>query len=143
MKKSLLKIIVFAVLINTTVFAEVSVYVNNDKLDIVTDVVCDRTFVPMRIIFESLGAEVEWFDESQSILATKESKLIALKIGINRLIVRDISNGETIVSEIDVAPMLKDGKTIVPLRAVSEALHASVEWIEDTQSIYISENHMK
>ena len=138
MKRLFLCFIVALLFGNTAVFADdISIYVNDSKLEAEIKVENNRILVPMRIVFESLGAEVEWFNDSQSILATKGSKIIALKIGTSRIVVRDIESGETVVSELDVAPVLINSKTMVPIRAVSEALNADVLWNGETRSVYI------
>lgn len=81
-----------------------------------------RTLVPMRLIFESLGANVEWNNTDQSIIATKDTHKIYMKVNDPTF----YKNNEILT--LDVPPQIKDGKTYVPLRFVGEALDADVNW---------------
>lgn len=90
------------------------------------------TMVPMRAIFEALGATVKWDGEKQIIDAYKGDKVIRLQIGWKGAWI-----GETKV-DLDVAPEIVNGSTMVPLRFVGEALGEKVEWDGDTRSVLIS-----
>jgi hypothetical protein len=90
-----------------------------------------RTLVPMRDIFEALGATVVWNPDTQAIRAQKGATNIWLQIG-NRT-ARVDRNPQT----LDEAPMLYDGSTLVPLRFVSEALGANVRWNNATRVVAI------
>ena len=89
--------------------------------------------VPMRTIFEKLGATISWDDSTQTVYAYRGNKTLALTIGEKFISV----NGEKI--EIDVPAILKDGRTLVPLRAVSQSLDCTVEWVEAEKCAYITE----
>lgn len=80
------------------------------------------TMVPMRAIFEALGMKVEWNNETQTVTATKGDKVITLTIGEYSL----NCNGESV--ELNVAPFVENGSTMVPVRAVSESVDATVKW---------------
>ncbi|MBQ3461676.1 MAG: copper amine oxidase N-terminal domain-containing protein [Clostridia bacterium] len=92
-----------------------------------------RTLVPMRTIFEALGAEVEWIDENdvQSIVATTEDTTINMTINSDRFYV----NGEE--KALDVPAQLINDKTLVPIRAISESLGCYVGWDEDAKTVII------
>jgi len=94
----------------------------------------DRTMVPMRRIFEMLGAEVNWNEAERSVTATKGSDTIKLYIGSTTA----YKNGVPVA--LDAAPeiLVEAGRTMIPLRFVSEALNCSVEWEAATQSVMIS-----
>ena len=91
----------------------------------------DRTLVPMRTIFEALGYTVEWDGENRSIKATSATDEINMHIDFYTFWV----NGEA--KQMDVAPTIKEGRTLVPLRAVSEASGCEVQWNEVARTIYI------
>lgn len=119
----------------------VDVEINGQKIefDVPAQIINDRTMVPMRKIFETLGAEVEWYEAEQGILAlTPQGKVIVMKIGANRMIVGNIATNEEKKVELDVPPMLVDSRTLVPVRAISESLGYNVEWVEETQTVKIS-----
>ncbi|WP_081824006.1 stalk domain-containing protein [Paenibacillus sp. UNC451MF] len=90
--------------------------------------------VPLRAIFESLGAAVEWKSSTQTVTATKEGKTIVLTIGSNIAYV----NGSPVT--LNAAAQLINGNTMVPVRFVSEALGGVVEWNEAAQSVIVFQN---
>ena len=92
----------------------------------------DRTLVPMRAIFESLGATIDWDGENRIVTATRDGITISLAIGSNTL----YKNSEEIY--VDVPAKIENDRTLVPLRVVSESLDCTVEWnkAERTVNIY-------
>ncbi len=91
-----------------------------------------RTMVPMRAIFEAFGMDVTWNDDEKSITATKGDCTIKMTVGDTALYI----NGEKI--EMDVAPFIEDGTTLVPVRAVSESLDAEVVWNDEKRRVEIT-----
>lgn len=92
----------------------------------------DRVMVPMRQIFEEFGAKVKWDSETQTITSKKKSKTITMTIGSTDM----TKNEETYT--FDTAPEIKEGRTLVPIRAVSDLLGLNVEWDSDSQSVIIT-----
>lgn len=90
-----------------------------------------RTLVPLRAIFEVLGAEVYWNNDTRSVTATRGDTTILLTIGSSIL----YRNGETIY--MDVPGQIINDRTMVPLRAVSESFGSSVYWDNDTRTVRI------
>lgn len=91
----------------------------------------DRVLVPMRLIFEALGATVEWDEYNQYVKATKDQIDITMQIGNSTM----VKNGEYIT--LDTAPILLNGRTLVPVRAVAESLDATVEWRGEINTVVI------
>lgn len=89
-----------------------------------------RTLVPLRTIFEALGAEIVWNGETQTVMAKKEGTEIQLVIGGEAY-----KNGQLI--PLDVPAKSLNGRTMVPLRFVSEALGCRIGWNDETQTITI------
>ena|GEM_PF-1186880 len=89
-----------------------------------------RVFVPLRGVFESLGATVVY--SNGQINATGNGRDISLHIGSREASV----NGEP--QTIDVAPFIIGASTYVPLRFVSQALGAGVQWDESSQTVAIT-----
>lgn len=89
------------------------------------------TLVPMRGIFESLGAEVTWDGANQKITATKRNSTVELQIGVQTAKV----NGTSMT--LAQKPQIVNGRTLVPLRFVSEALGAEVAWKGETRTVEI------
>jgi|GEM_PF-5947294 len=91
-----------------------------------------RVLVPMREIFESLGARVNWNPAQQAINALQRQTSIQMQIGSFAAVV----NGRRIT--LDQPPVLCQGATMVPLRFVSEALGAQVAWNEYQHTVLIN-----
>lgn len=142
MKRILLLLLAFTLCFSFFAFAEgeITISVNSKPLtmDVPPEIVEGRTLVPMRAVFEALGADVTWIGEEQMIIATSGSTIIVLKIGASLLNYCDISSQENKNITLDVAPVIKDGRTLIPLRAVSEALGATVDWNGETRAITIT-----
>lgn len=96
-----------------------------------------RTLIPMRDIFESLDAYIEWEDSTKTVTAIKGNTVIRLKIGDNTAYI----NSESI--QLEVPAKILDNKTFVPIRFVSEALGAKVAWNDDTKTVTISLDNTK
>ena len=96
--------------------------------------VVNRTMVPMRSIFEALGASVQWTSSTQTVLAVRDATRVQLTIGELAAMV----NGQYVA--LDVPAMIYRGSTMVPLRFVSEALGADVRWNEATQTVSMFTN---
>ena len=92
----------------------------------------NRTLVPMRIIFEKLGATIQWDEATQTVEAEKDSTSIVLQIG--NMVAK--KNGADM--SLDVPPYVVNGRTMVPLRFVGEALGAEVKWVEETNTVEIT-----
>lgn len=100
----------------------ISVSLNGSKIgfDVQPQIINDRTMVPLRSIFEALGATVEWDETTQQVTATKNKTLIKLKINEETMYVNDTS------VHLDSPACLIEGRTLVPVRAISEALNCQV-----------------
>jgi len=94
-------------------------------------IVNDRTLVPLRAIFEELGAIVNWDNDSQAVTAIKGDTTILMSIGKAEM----YKNGELIT--LDVVPQLMGGRTLVPVRAVAEGFECDVEWKGETRTVDI------
>lgn len=91
-----------------------------------------RTLVPMRAIFEALGAEIKWDDASKTVSGTKDGITVSLKIGDKTAYI----NGKPV--ELDVPAKIKNSRTIVPLRFIAESFDTDVTWDGETQSVFIT-----
>ena len=120
--------------ITTSAATDIRVTLNGDELtfDVAPQIIDDRTMVPMRAIFEAMGTEVEWDSDTQTITATQGDKTIIMQIDNVAMSV----NGQTIA--LDVGPMLIDGRTLVPVRAVAEGLDADVQWNAEVRTVVIT-----
>ncbi len=92
----------------------------------------DRTLVPMRGIFEALGATVEWEESTQTITSTKDDITIIMQIGKHSF----TKNGQEIT--LDVPPKVVNDRTLVPVRAIAESFEAAVGWDGATSTVTIT-----
>jgi len=92
-----------------------------------------RTLVPMRAIFEALGAVIYWNAEEQTVSAGRGDVALAIQIG------NPWANVNNSPVALDVPPKLVDGRTLVPLRFISETLGAVVSWDPDTYTVTIAD----
>ena len=111
----------------------INVVLNGQALtfDVSPNNINGRIMVPMRIIFEALGANIEWDEETATVTATTDDLTVKVTIHSPYISI----NG--IMSAMDVAPVIADGRTLVPVRFVSEAFGAEVSWDESTSTVNI------
>ncbi len=108
------------------------VFVNgrNIDFDVAPTIENNRTLVPMRAILEALGLEVSWDEATQTVTATNGKIEVELLIGGQAYV-----NGKP--SNLDVPAKIINGRTMVPLRFMSEAMGWQVGWDDDTQTVTI------
>ncbi len=114
---------------------DISVLVNNnpvifDQHPVIED---GRTLVPMRAIFESLGASVRWNENTRTITGQKDTLQITLVVGSTSAKVNDIQ------VMLDVPAKIINGRTFVPVRFIAASLNCFVGWQEKTKTIYITD----
>ena len=108
------------------------------EFDVPPQIMNDRTMVPMRKIFETLGVEVTWLEDTQQILAIKGEDAIVFQIDVPVVLIHNFRLDLDSNIELDQAPVIIDDRTLVPIRAVSESLGATVDWIEAEQKVVIT-----
>lgn len=102
------------------------------KFDQPPILVNDRTMVPLRAIFEGLKAVVTWENDTNTAIAFKDDTTISVQIDNNKM----FKNSEVI--ELDAAPVLVNDRTLVPVRAISEAFNCKVDWDEKNLEVIIT-----
>lgn len=102
------------------------------ELDAEPEIINDRVMVPMRAIFEAFGAKVKWDGESKTITSKKKSKTITMTIDSCDM----TKNDETYT--FDTAPVIENGRTLVPVRAISDLLGLDAEWDEESRTVTIT-----
>ena len=128
-----------AVMSTSTALAEenITVMLNGQAMDfdVAPIIQNDRVLVPMRAIFEELHCSVDYTDiDGRQIITAKlnENNSIGLVIGSDEM---QIHNQKI---KLDIAPIIVNDRTLVPLRAVSEAFDYDVNWDGDTKTVTIS-----
>lgn len=113
---------------------DITVKINGEYLDCDTApyIKNDRTMVPMRAIFEALGAEVTWDNAARAAIGVKGDLEVKITIGENLL----YKNGEEI--PLDAPAEITNDRTMVPVRAISEAFGATVSWDKENKNVNIT-----
>lgn len=141
--KALTKIIILTFILilclSAAAYAEnkqIAVYVNNEKVDFEVNPVLEngRTFVPLRGVFEKLGAKVDWNKNTLQVIIKDNNNEIIMMLDKNKVLV----NGE--IKDIDTGVKMVNSRTFAPLRFIGETLGHNVRWDSVTNSIYITKN---
>lgn len=111
----------------------VSVFFNDEPLVFHVDPLIENgtTLVEFRPLFERIGLDIRWHDETRTIAGTKDGLQIELAIGSREARV----NGRTII--LDAAPKIVGDRAVVPLRFVGEAAGSDVRWNGATRTIHL------
>ena len=97
----------------------------------------NRTLLPIRAIIEALGGTVAWIPESKAITIRLGSTTIGLQIGNSTAVVNgNVMNIDSTNSK--VVPEIINGRTMLPLRFVTENLGCDVQWDGTTKTITIT-----
>lgn len=128
-------IIIISLSVGGIVFAENNITVQLDgktlNFDVEPQLIGGRTMVPLRMIFESMGATVDWNNDTRTVTAFNKDYYVQATINDSNMKV----NGET--KALDIPPLLVGGRTLVPARFVAEAFGAKVDWDGKTSTVYI------
>jgi len=111
---------------------EAKVNGENRTMDVPLSAVNSRTMVPLRFVGEALGAQVDWDNTAKKVTYTRGDRVVVLKMGAATATV----NGET--KTMDTAPAVIKERMLVPVRFVSEALGANVDWDNTAKKVTIS-----
>jgi N-acetylmuramoyl-L-alanine amidase len=113
--------------------AQIQLFLNGKALvsEVPPRIIKDNTMVPIRVIAESVGANVTWDGKQRKVGVSKEDTQIQLTIDKADAVV----NGS--VLRLESAPVIVEGNTLLPLRFVSEQLGVKVTWDELTRSVFL------
>ena len=92
----------------------------------------NRTMVPMRKIFEELGAKVLWDGQTQTATGVKGNLKVKFTVGSNIMYV-----GNKAI-QLDTFPIVVSGRTLVPVRAIAEGMGCLVNWDDATKTVLIN-----
>lgn len=109
---------------NSKVYTDVEPFINNGT-----------TYVPLRFISEALKTDsISWNEDSQSVTIRKGNDTLTFFINKNYAFINDSR------TSINGTPIIKNSRTFVPLRIISENLNATVNWNEKTRTVSINTN---
>ena len=135
MKKIITLVLASLLLISTTVFAKApSIEIDGKiiKTDAAPFIEKDRTFVPIRFIGEALNYKVHWNKDKKLVTIKNNDRQILMTIGDTNITV----NNEKIKN--DVAPLIRNDRTYVPLRFVAENMNLKVNWDGKEKKVIIN-----
>ncbi len=100
-----------------------------------------RAMIPVRELLETLEKKVDWDNEKRQAVISDETITVRLSAG-NNVMIKEVKNpltGQVTADEVslDVAPVIVNGCTLLPIKAVVEAFGAAVIWEEETGTILI------
>lgn len=131
-----LVLFVFIILLPASTFAEgdIKVMIEDEyiQFDVQPQIIDGRTLLPLRAIFEALGLEVLWNDETRTITGMSHEKVIIL--GVDSTIA--YVDGQQ--RYLDVPSKIINGSTLVPVRFIAESLGLNVVWVQESKTILIS-----
>lgn len=112
----------------------VYVYLNGKRLafDVHPIIKDDTTLIPIRFLFETAGAAVEWNDDEGNVSISYGDKNITVSPGSDIAYVNGAARTMTNTAE------LIDGKMMIPLRSISEELGFSVDWDPGSGSVFVN-----
>lgn len=141
MKRIISLIIAVVVMtMSTAVFADnsPSVYLNGEKMSFTDNVnpyidsESGRTLIPMRDIYQAIGAVVQWDEDTRTAIAVKGDTYVTVQIGSTKAFVNSEEH------TLDVAGVITNDRTFLPLRFVVEAMGAQVEWDNENYAVMIN-----
>ena len=80
-----------------------------------------------------MGARVDWDEASRQVTFTKAERVVTLTIGQKTVLVNGVQKS------MDTTPVIKDSRTMLPLRYVGEYLGAQVEWEAETRTVKVTQ----
>lgn len=90
----------------------------------------NRTFVPVRFVAERMGADVDWENDTQTAVITKDGHTIRMKVGELTYTLDGVTKQLDVPAEFTPS-VNNEFRTMVPVRFVTEALGYQVEWDKD------------
>jgi len=114
--------------------ADIKIEVNGKQLatDVGPVLEQSRTLVPLRVILEHLGAKVTYTHETKTIVVVKSNTILTLQVNSCDA----FQNAQLIT--LDVPAQVVDGRTLVPLRFVGQALGAEVRWDNHAKTVIVN-----
>ena len=135
--KKLLCIFVLCLLLVCSAFADntgVKVFLDGTEIifDVEPQIINGRTMVPVRAIFEAMGATVIWDNDTNTAFCSKDTKLVSITVDDYNMYINSA------VITMDAAPVIIDSRVLAPARFVAEAFDATVYWDGEKSHVYIS-----
>ena len=145
MKRFICSVLAATMLFSSSVFADTTANVYlGDRLVSYTDqapvIINDRTYVPIRDVFETAGFKVDWKAENKTVTISNDYHNIMLFTETNGLFSMDTEfnvNYDTLENPVQIV----NGRTLLPLREILESADYSLEWDAETKSAKVTDNN--
>ncbi len=114
--------------------SDARIFYNGEKIDFDVPPIVenDRTLIPLRGLFEKMGAEVSWDGNTSTAAVVKNDTRLSFQKNYYRVYVNGVAK------YMDVPTRLTGGRTMIPLRFLSDELGYEVNWNENTRTIDIN-----
>ena len=122
---------------SNVITSDINGEVKEKTLDVAPYIVNGSTLIPLRGLVEEMGAEIAWDGETKSITLKIPGRTIVLQIWNNLVYVKDNKLGDIMYTLLNF-PVIKDSRTFIPVRFVSEQLGYNVAWDGATQTVTIT-----
>ncbi len=108
------------------------------NFDVPPQIINGRTMVPVRAIFEALGADVYWNEKTQTVIGKNDKYEVNIQVGSSTMYWAVLYDGYSRNVPLDSPAVIINGRTLIPARAVAEAFGCNVEWDENTRTVLIT-----
>ncbi|MCD8158224.1 MAG: copper amine oxidase N-terminal domain-containing protein [Clostridiales bacterium] len=136
MKKFIAVFATAAMTFSSAAYADggVNVVVNGNTIDTQGIIVEDTTLVPVRGVFEELNFDVSYDEETKTATLTSSKYTVSITAGDDVIYV----NGE---AKTPIVPQqIYEGRFMIPLRTVAEAIDAEVDWEPETKTAIVTKS---
>ena len=116
-----------------------AVFVNGQQVHFLENqpvIMNDRTMIPLREMFRVFAFEAAYHGDTHTVLLKSSELKVFFRIGELRFFIE--KDGQLTYRDLDVAPVLLEWRTYVPLRAIAEVIGAEIEWNDETSSFLIT-----
>lgn len=138
MKKIIFLILTLALFFSFSAFAGDDIKIIIDGRELISDVpailVNGRTMLPLRVILNGLSVpdeDITWWEMSETVEVKHDNIYIFMPTNVNTVIVNGVKY------YLDSPAFVMEGRTMVPIRFLSEALNYVVEWNEAENTVLI------
>ena len=137
MKKILMLILTITLLLNFVCIRAddgINLYLDGERITSNPSpvIVNSRTMIPVRALFEKMGAKISWDEETKTVMVAYKDINIEMVIG------SDVAKVNGMGMKLDAPAMIKNDRTLIPVRFISEAIGAFVSWDDKTKSVQIT-----
>ena len=98
----------------------------------------DRTYLPVRYVAEPFGIRTSWDSATRTVTLSRGLVTVKLTIGSKTITISESGVTNTVL--MDVAPIIRDGRTFLPVRYIADAFGITTMWNSDLQLVKLSES---